>query len=127
MAIENAKRFVQIIQEQKDINERLSNLNREECLKAAREMGLDFTEEELQEAVKTVVSMEELEQASGGMFGDSDSFDARRFCVKGPRSEHNWVKKGHFEDPRSILWWDFTVGYDVYECTYCHETKNVRT
>ncbi len=126
MAIESAKRFVQIIQEQKDINDRLSSLNQEECLKAAREMGLDFTREELQEAVKTVVSMEEMEQVSGGLLGDTD-LDGRNFCVSSPNSEHNWVKIGHYEDPRTILWVDFTIGYDVYQCTYCHDKKKVKT
>lgn len=67
MAIENAKRFVEMVAADAALKARLETLDSEAVLAAAKEMGLDFTAEELKAAaMDETVSLDELEQVSGG-------------------------------------------------------------
>ena len=67
MAVENATVFVKKLLEDEELRNRIASVNTEEGLKIAREMGLDFTEEELKEAGKSYeLTPEEMEMVSGG-------------------------------------------------------------
>ncbi len=54
MALENAKKFLQLAREDQALQNRLAGMTPEDRCKAARELGLDYTEEELAEALKAV-------------------------------------------------------------------------
>ena len=72
MALENAQKFIKDIMEDEKMRERFAKLSTEEGLAAAKEMGLDFTEEELKEAGENYeLSPEQLEMASGGNIWDA--------------------------------------------------------
>ena len=122
MAIENAKRFVEMVAADAALNARLETLDSEAVLAAAKEMGLDFTAEELKAAaMDETVSLDELDEVAGGI-GKVKSGSVR-WCTKSPNQEHNWVYTGHEEEPHSFSCWDWTYGYDHYKCTYCGKTK----
>ncbi len=132
MALENARKFLQLVQEDQALQDRLAGMAPEDRSKAARELGLDYTEAELAEALKAMeVSPDELEQAAGGVGDRSTRQTLTRLlnekCPKAPDGKHNWVKQGHREDPHTFLFWDYTKGYDVYACSYCGRVKDVRT
>ena len=126
MAIENAKRFVEMVAADAALKARIETLDSEAVLAAAKEMGLDFTAEELKAAAMVQeVALDELDKVVGGvgkkMSGKMSGGVA--WCTKSPNQEHNWVKTGHEEEPHSFLCWDWTYGYDHYKCTYCGKTK----
>ena len=126
MAIENAKRFVEMVAADAALKARIETLDSEAVLAAAKEMGLDFTAEELKAAAMVQeVALDELDKVTGGvgkkMSGKMSGGVA--WCTKSPNQEHNWVKTGHEEEPHSFLCWDWTYGYDHYKCTYCGKTK----
>ncbi len=132
MALENAKKFLHLVQEDQALQDRLAGMTPEDRSKVARELGLDYTEEELAEALKTVeVSPNDLEQASGGFLTQpvrqSISKIIAETCSKAPDKKHNWVLQGHREEPHTFLFWDYTRGYDVYICSYCGKEKEVGT
>ena len=67
MAVENATVFVKKLLEDEELRNRIASVNTEEGLKIAREMGLEFTEEELKEAGESYeMTPEEMEMVSGG-------------------------------------------------------------
>ena len=120
MAIENAKRFVEMVAADAALKARLEMLDSEAVLAAAKEMGLDFTAEELKAAAMVQeVSPDELDEVAGG----KKMSGSLAWCTKSPNQEHNWVYTGHEEEPHSFLCWDWTFGYDHYKCTYCGKTK----
>lgn len=120
MAIENAKRFVEMVAADAALKARLETLDSEAVLAAAKEMGLDFTAEELKAAaMDETVSLDELDEVAGG----KKMSGSVAWCTKSPNQEHNWVKTGHEEEPHSFICWDWTYGYDHYKCTYCGKTK----
>ena len=122
MAIENAKRFVEMVAADAAPKARLETLDSEAVLAAAKEMGLDFTAEELKAAAMVQeVALDELDEVAGGIGKKMPGSVA--WCTKSPNQEHNWVKTGHEEEPHSFLCWDWTYGYDHYKCTYCGKTK----
>ncbi len=134
MALENARKFLLLVQEDQALQDRLAGMTPEDRSNVAREMGLDYTEEELMDALKTVdVSPDELKQVSGG----GRSYLSHLFekepkwlygsCLKSSDGNHNWIKQGHREDPHTFLFWDYTDGYDEYICTYCGEHMDVHT
>ncbi len=133
MALENARKFLQLVQEDQALQNRLAGMTPEDRSNKARELGLDYTEEELAEALKAVdASPNELEQASGGSFivqpvRQSISKILSETCSKAPDRKHNWVRQGHKEEPHTFLFWDYTKGYDIYTCTYCGRVKEVET
>ena len=70
MALEDARKFVKMVVEDKELCGRLANMSIEEGLSAAKDMGLDFTIEELTEARDTCeLSLDEMDQVSGGDAG----------------------------------------------------------
>ena len=75
MAQDNAKKFIDMMLKDEEQRTRFANMTTEEGLAAAKEMGLDFTPEELKEAgEKFELSEEEMAQvAGGGVWG----------CIKG--------------------------------------------
>ena len=120
MAIENAKRFVEMVAANAALKARIETLDSEAVLAAAKEMGLDFTAEELKAAAMVQeVSPDELDEVAGG----KKMSGSLAWCTKSPNQEHNWVYTGHEEEPHSFLCWDWTFGYDHYKCTYCGKTK----
>ena len=71
VAIEDSKKFVEKAMADEALSERLESMTIEEILGLAQEMGLAFTEEELNDALNDVLnnrelSPEELDQCAGG-------------------------------------------------------------
>jgi len=68
MAIENAKRFVEMVAADAALKARLETLDSEAVLAAAKEMGLDFTAEELKAAaMDQAVALDELDEVAEGI------------------------------------------------------------
>ncbi len=68
MSLENAKKFVQMVQDDEELQKRLAGMKHGEGFAVAEEMGLDFTNEEMDEVLKgKKVSLDEMEQVSGGV------------------------------------------------------------
>lgn len=119
MSMENAVKFVQKLRNDQELYTSFSVMQPAEVLKAAAEMKLPLTEEELKAALNQVeVSTEEMDKVAGGGFR---SRGTRQFtyCPNGPDNKHNWEKIGHEEVPATFLFWDYTNGYDIFRCTYC--------
>ena len=132
MSKESAMQFALAVMEDQELRERTAKLKPEEVLSIAKEMGFDFTEEELTAVMdeNKELSADELETAAGGFWRPAAQTDARRteqidrimkekaeHCygnIRGPR--HKWVKTGHEE--RWMLW-AWTRGYDLYTCSLC--------
>ena len=137
MSKENAKAFVQAILNDEELRSKTAGLAPEEVISFAKEMGYDFTLEELKDVKKEDVELspEELEAAAGG---DSkagrnyiDAHNAYRkmaesmeHCyrdIKGPL--HDYIKIGHVEEPilgGCVSWLgDWTNGYDILKCSRC--------
>ncbi len=132
MALENAKTFIQKVNESEELSSRLAGLNPEETLRAAKELGLEFTEEELKEALSvSELSIDDMEQASGGAHGLRANINRhkndRSDCPDSPDGSHQWAATGHIEEPHSFLFWDFTKGYDIFRCIHCGMEKRIRT
>ncbi len=129
MALENAKKFLERVEKDQALQDRLAGMTPEERSNVARELGLDYTEEELAEALRSVeIPLDELEQAAGGsIHGRKKLLPRETPCTKSPNLEHNWVLQGHEEEPHTFLFWDYTKGYDIYACSYCGEIKKSRT
>ena len=132
MAIENAKKFVEKVQADAALAERMKGMTPEEGLALAKELGLEFTEAELKSALNNrELSPEELDEAAGGKQNSDPTalmLKKAEHChgdTKGPR--HNWVKTGHIEEPHSFLLWDYTKGYDIEKCSLCGEERRRRT
>ena len=119
MAIENAKKFVEKVKADAALCERVKDMTPQEGLALAKELGLEFTEAELKDALNNrELNPEELDEAAGGA-GRRHKNPTNKECND---KQHNWVKTGHYEDPRSFLWIDYTWGYDVYTCSNCGKT-----
>ncbi len=106
------------------MSERTANKGEEEVLAIAKEMGLDFTSDELKEAAGSVeLNLAELESAAGGTTPSWDRCPAR-----GYGGAHNWVLIAHEEDEWFGWLKDgglFTIGYNTYKCTYCNEIEKL--
>lgn len=129
MALENAKRFLSMVQEDEALLDRMANLGRDEVQAAAKEMGLEFTAEELKEAADTFeLTPEEMASVAGGYGKKKRHPKTQDPCPSNNGRGHNWVKTGHYEDEwfgwlkDGGLW---TLGYDTYKCSYCGRTKDV--
>ncbi len=118
MSMENAVKFVQKLREDQALYTSLAVMKPEEVLSTAAKMGMQFTEDELKEALnKAEISEKDMEDAAGGRL--SGSSHRLFYCPNGPDNEHKWEKVGHEEVPATFLFWDYTNGYDVCRCIYC--------
>ena len=145
MAKNAAIAFVQKVIEDEELRKKTANMKPEETVAFAKEMGYDFTAEELAEAVNEDIELEpeELGNAAGGTIMSPDAYNQYRseammkrikdtYCnadeipyVGAPNitpQVHEYVKIGHIEED-GILWG--TIGYDVYKCTLCGHEKKV--
>ncbi len=128
MSLENAKKLLERVQKDQALRAHLAGMTPEDRSSAAREMGLNYTEEEMAEALQSVeIPLDELEQASGGIQGRDKPLPHTLPCPKSPNQEHNWVFHGHEEEPHTFLFWDFTFGFDIFACSYCGDVKKIRT
>ena len=132
MSKESAIQFAQEVTEDIELRDRTAKLKPEEVLSIAKEMGYDFTEEELTAAMNEdqELTADDLETAAGGAGSPGQRSQAQKrklreelakHCnhdINGPL--HQWVKTGHEE--RWMLW-AWTRGYDLFTCTLCGATK----
>ena len=141
---ESATKFVQAVIDDAELREKTANIKPEEIVPFAKEMGYDFTLDELKDVKKENIELspEELEAVAGGTIEFQDQARRRSKEMEGgseikkhcygdlSKPLHNYVKVGHKEEP--ILWgllsWcsDWSDGFDVYECTLCKAIKNVK-
>lgn len=127
MAIENAKKFVEKVQADAALSERVKAMTPQEGMALAKELGLEFTEEELKDALNNrELEPEELDEGVGGtahsgttLGGGFVSAVKQQTCEYSPNLRHKWEYIGHSEEPHSFLWIDYTWGYDHYKCVYC--------
>ena len=142
MSKEAASKFVQAILDDEELREKTANMKPEEAAAFAKEMGYDFTAEELAEEVNEDKELdpEELKNAVGGTLEPFYEYYSKHelqaleytycnyeemitdFLFAVPR-RHQFVLTGHFEED-SFLW--TTNGYDVYTCNLCNFRKKVR-
>ena len=142
MAKEAASKFVQAILNDEELRQRTEKMKPEDAVLLGKEMGYDFTLDELKEVKEEDIELspDELEAVAGG---DKKNVNQQKFINKGVRkvqeeeSEHcnndfnaplhNWVVVGHEERP--VLWGifgDYTKGYNLYKCSLCGATKDER-
>ena len=128
MAIENAKKFVEKVQADAALCERVKDMTPQEGLALAKEMGLEFTEAELKSALNNrELDPEELDEGVGGITnGGAVIYNTARQqdrCTYSENLQHDWQYIGHSEEPDSFLWIEFTRGYDHFKCSLCGQTK----
>ena len=128
MSMENAKEFLKKITEDEALKERLAGKEPEEVLAAAKELGMECTREELEEIAKSMeLGPDEMGDVSAGINLDS------LFGVRPPKdipkctnpAGHHWVYT-HHEEKEDKLFWLIpigTIGYNHFECSFCHATK----
>ncbi len=123
MSQENAKKVVQMIQEDEALRERVAKMRLEELPALARELGLEATMEELKEAMHNAddlkLNLDDIEEAAGGI--------PTKPCPASPTGKHKWETTGHKEVPHKFLFWDYTMGYDLQKCAYCGRTRQKHT
>ena len=80
MSIENAKAFVERIKSDEDFSKEVwGKATPEERTKYVKAAGYDFTKEEL-DTVRSELSVEELEEVSGGHWGCGSTHEAENSC-----------------------------------------------
>ena len=138
MSKESAEKFIQAVLNDEELREKTANMKPEEVVPFAKEMGYDFTLEELKEVKKEDIELspEELENAAGGHitsgtvlnWTERRALNAELHCyrnIRGPR--HDWVKIKRKEEPivGGLLTWlgDWTYGYTLCKCNRCGEQK----
>ena len=133
MPLENAKEFLDKIVEDKALQERLTGKEPEEVLAAAKELGLECTREELEEAAKKrELDMDELAETAGGANIEFERSMAgkiiRRESPCTNPGGHQWVYTHHDEERNTLFIFPFfgTKGYNYFKCEYCNRTKRER-
>ena len=138
MAKESAEKFAMAVMEDSDLRVRTARLDPGELLPIAKELGYDFTAEELAEVMNEnqELTPDELEATAGGLPPQRESdmhrreienemfAEIARHChhdVSGPL--HNWVVIAHEE---RWLFWKWSRGYDILKCSLCGEINERR-
>ena len=138
MSKENAKAFVQAVLNDEELREKTANMKPEDAIPFAKEMGYEFTLEELKEVKKEDIELspDELENAAGGHVNSCRNSTQRtdiilrgserdRHCYRNPNGPlHQWEYVGHKEEPFLGGLFGWTTGFDVYECTLCKMKHN---
>ena len=126
MSKESAAKFVQAALEDEALRERTENMKPGDAVPLAREMGYDFTVEELTEVMKDTkeLSLEELGSVAGGnVVGGPCTAEVQTkkikdtYCygdVNGRRHDYEKVLQGK----RTFLFF-FKKSFDVYKCRLC--------
>ena len=125
MSLENAKKFLNEIAKDEALKERLAGKDSTEVLAAAKELGLECSVEEMEEAAKGTaeLSPEEMADVSGG--GILDFFHAMLMAWDIHNCEnnnHDFVWQGevesevHFNVP-------YYYQYKILVCTKCGKKK----
>ena len=128
MALEDAKKFLAMAREDEELQDRIANKGKEEVMAVAKESGLDFSDEELQEAASIKeLSPDEMVACAGGRLKPyGKSYDPlETICPKRNGEKHVWIRTGHKEDEWFAWLKDgglFSVGFDYYKCSVCGET-----
>ena len=109
--------------EDNELRERTAKLPPEELLPIAKEMGYDFTEEELTAVMNEPqeLTADQLEAASGGGMRFARTLNG---CYKNPDGSyrHDYEVIGHEE---RWMFWGWTRGYDILKCKLCgHEGEH---
>ena len=137
MSKASAEAFVQKIMEDEALRERTEQTSPEDVLPIAKEMGYDFTVEELTEVMNSSQELEpaELEDVVGGagphtrpmakhLTQSAINSLYNRYCHGDPTgTKHDYVREGHYEVPFLKYW---SKGYDVLRCKRCGHVWNRR-
>ena len=118
-----------MVLEDEALQDRTADRSEDEVMAIARELGLEFTSEELKEAAATrELTPGDLESVAGGAPHRKHAKGNSDYCPMNGDG-HKWVKTGHYEDP----WFGwlkegglFSLGYDTYTCSCCGATKKER-
>lgn len=117
MALTNAQEFLKRLKEDEALQKRMAGLTREEGLAAAKEMGLDFTLEELKEtAANRDLPMWEMEKIAGGYVNrlpDNTSSD----CPNSPNGKHSMKEIACFTEY-------LIVRHHIMRCIYCDKSED---
>ena len=124
MAKESAVKFVQAVMDNEELREKTANMKPEEAIPFAKEMGYDFTAEELTEVMNEdkELSPDELENAAGGnQYTTKLEAPEDIYCygnVDGPKHNFSeaWVARDYF-----IFWKREYYIRKCYNCKYVIE------
>lgn len=119
MSLENANKFMNLLKEDETLQKRLADLTPEEKMDAAKELGQDFTIDELKEAAGHNLPMEEMGKVAGGVplpFDSSDPFPAEK-CPDSPTGDHDWKEMAVFTEY-------LVVKHHIMKCRYCGNTRD---
>lgn len=124
MALEDARKFLQMIEKDEDLKQRLSKMTIEESLEYASKSGLDVTIADLKEAAKAQeLSPEKMDEVTGGYSRNAkDSWDETR-CPESPTHLHRWVIVSREVVVEKILLWEVHNRFDNWKCSFCGRTK----
>jgi len=119
MSKESAANFVLEVMEDNELRERTAKLPPEELLPIAKEMGYDFTEEELTAVMDESheLTADQLEAVAGGGKRSGRGKKNAWRCYQNPNNiHHDYEVIGHEE---RWMFWGWTRGYDIIKCKYC--------
>ena len=126
MALEDARKFLQMIEKDEDLKQRLSKMTIEESLEYARKSGLDVTIAELEKAAEPQeISPETMNDVVGGhkRYGFGSAPNTLTKCPATPSGEHQWEIAGREIEVRHFLCWEIHNRLDKWKCTACGKTK----
>lgn len=125
MSIEAAKAFVQAVLNDEELRERAKDLKPEEAVPIGKEMGYDFTEDELTEAVNedTELSPEKLGSVTGGaVIGgpctSSDADDIKDTYCYGDKNGRRHDYEIVLQVKRYVLFFIPKI-HNIYRCKLC--------
>ena len=127
MALEDARKFLQIIEKDEDLKQRLSKMTLEESLAYASESGLDVTIADLEEAAKAQeISPETMDEVAGGHIKSGRLFAGDTRCPGTPNGVHKWVITSREIAVEKILFWKTHTRFDNWTCSICGKTKKTK-
>ena len=120
------------VKENETLLKRTADKGEKEVLAIAKEMGLEFTAEELKEAGSICeLDLSNMERIAGGLaIFRPVAPDIDRSCKRDPSGQHKWFFYYHYEHEyfnflkEGGLW---SRGFDVYKCALCGQQKEEET
>lgn len=119
MSLENANKFMNLLKKDEALQKRLADLTPKERLDAAKELGLNFTIDELKETASHDLPLEEMGKIAGGvplLFDSSDPSPAAN-CPNSPTGDHDWKEMAVFTE-------FLVVKHHIMKCPYCGSTRD---
>jgi len=101
--------------EDNELRERTAKLDPEKLLSIAKEMGYDFTKEEITEVMSQELTLDDLEEAAGGRRVNPE------LCHQNPNGSYHDYEEIPNEERYMI--WNLPRGSKILKCKYCGHMK----